>query len=496
MLLKRQFGLFVSICFVVGFIVGTGIFFLPGRILYETGGSITLGAISWLTGGFMIAPSVLMFGFLSTKYEKIHGFVDYSEAVVGEKYGYLAGWFFAVMYQPAGYAIIAWITSGFTATLVGMTSGGDGYFSFRFFITAFFMVMVFMMNYFAPKVPVKFNVVTTVLRLIPLVLMGTVGVVVAVFFPQSGLISSGFCESLEGSLRGDFTHPGNLAYALGEEGLSALWAYTATAPSVSNTPVYFGSNVVSVFAAISATAFAFNGWQAALAFNSEVVDSKRKFPLALLAGFGIVAVVYVLYFLGIGFAIGEDMHVLMAGGGANFAEGTRLAFGNVFGAWAARFLVFFMIISGLGILNACCLAMSRAMYSLGRRKKGPLSKRTVLLDSHTDVPNNSMVMAVGISFLWFAVIYANAFYFQNFAFSLPDFYNFAFFALIIPIFVFFAYRHRELSLVKRFLLPSLAVLGAAFMHTSYWIGSFVHALVYLCVFLVLGAVGVLLHKSN
>ena len=444
MILKRQHGLFVSTCFVVGFIVGTGIFFLPGRVLYEVGGSTSLGTLAWIIGGLMISPIVLMFGVMAAKFEKIHGFVDYSEALVGKKYGYLAGWFFAVMYQPAGYAIIAWITSGFTATLVGVS--GNDYLAFRFFVTAFFMVMTFMMNYFAPGLPVKFNVATTLARLLPLVAMGTVGVIIGVFFTDTGEASATY-EVLGGT---------------------------------------------SLFAAISATAFAFNGWQAALAFNSEVKDSKRKFPIALLGGFCVVALVYVFYFVGIASALGEDVGIIMAGGGANFAEGTRIAFENVFGAWAARFLIFFMIVSGLGILNACCLGMGRAMYSLGRRELGPVCNRTVLLDTDTNVPNNSMVMAVGISFLWYAVIYANTFVFQGFEFNLPDFYNFSFFALLIPIFVCFAIKSKEFGFYKRFLLPSFAVSGAGFMFASYWIGNYTGAVVYLLVFVALAAVGMLL----
>ena len=450
MVLKRQHGLFVSICFVVGFIVGTGIFFLPGRVLYEVGGSTALGTAAWIVGGLMISPIVLMFGLMAAKYEKIHGFVDYSEALVGKKYGYLAGWFFAVMYQPAGYAIIAWITSGFTATLVGISSSSNEYFAFRFFIAAFFMLMTFIMNYFAPAMPVKFNVATTVLRLIPLVAMGTVGVVAGFFFTGTG----------------------------------------------ESTAVHEVTGGTSLFAAISATAFAFNGWQAALAFNSEIKDSKRKFPIALLGGFGVVAVVYVLYFVGVATALGENIGIIMEGGGANFADGTRLAFENVFGAWAARLLVLFMIISGLGILNACCLGMSRAMYSLGRRGLGPISRRTVLLDADTNVPNNSMVMAVGISFLWYAVIFANNFVFQNFTFSLPDFYNFSFFGLLIPIFVCYAVKSKESAFISRFILPSLAIGGAGFMFASYWIGSLTHALVYLSVFVVLGIIGAFFYKTK
>ena len=395
----------------------------------------------------MIAPSVYMFSVFAGKYEKIHGFVDYSEVIVGKRYGYLAGWFFAVMYQPAGYAIIAWITSGFTATVAGMSRGEEIYLPFRFFISAFFMAMTFFMNYFAPKVPVKFNVVTTVARMIPLVLMGTVGVVVGLIIDSLHDVPAGAVELADGA-RG-----------------------------------------ASLFAAISATAFAFNGWQAALAFNSEVKDSKRKFPIALMLGFSAIIVVYVLYFIGIATASPAAVEQMMQGGGDNFAQGTHSAFRSVFGS-AGGVLVGFMIISGLGILNACCLGMSRAMYSLGRRGVGPMPERMAQLDEATNVPNNSMVMAVGIGFVWLFVIFASTSgWFGNFAFSLPDFYNFSFFALLVPIFICFAVRVRDIHPAKRFLFPMLAIGGAGFMFATYWMRSWVHAVVYTSTFVVLAVIG-------
>jgi len=458
--LKREHGLFVSICFVVGFIVGTGIFFLPGRVLYEVGGDTRLGVLAWIIGGVMISTCVYMFSVFAGRYEKIHGFVDYSEAIVGRKYGYLAGWFFAVMYQPAGYAIIAWITSGFTATLAGITNADAVYLPFRFFISAFFMGITFWMNYLAPKVPVKFNVVTTVARMIPLVAMGTVGLLIGI------IINDGS-------------------------------SYVPEIYSARGAPHMGGA---SLFAAISATAFAFNGWQAALAFNSEIKNSKKNFPIALLTGFGLVIIVYVLYFIGIVAASPDGGALMMQGGGGNFAGGTHNAFANVFGTAASNILVAFMITSGLGILNACCLGMSRAMYSLGRRNTGPMPKRMAELDSETNVPNNSMVMAVGISFLWLFVIFANtnwfAGWFGTFRFSLPDFYNFSFFALLIPLFVCFMIRQKELHWFKRFLAPILAIIGAGFMYATYWIGSPIHAIVYSATFLFLALVGAMFMKRE
>ena len=462
--LKRQHGLFVTVCFVVGFLVGTGIFFLPGRILYEVDGNITLGVAAWVIGGLMIAPCVFMFSRFAARYENMHGFVDYAEAIVGRRYGYLAGWFFAVMYQPAGYAIIAWITSGFTATLVGMTPGSAEYLPFRFFISAFFMAMTFVVNYLAPKVPVKFNVATTVARMIPLVLMGTVGVVIGLIINRSQ---------------------------------TPIYYMFAAPPEVIESLNLFGNarGYASLFAAISATAFAFNGWQAALAFNTEVKDSKRKFPIALMGGFGLVIVVYVLYFIGITNASQESTMLIMQGGGGNFAQGTRNAFEHIFGR-AGGWLVIFMIISGLGILNACCLGMSRAMYALAKRGTGPMQDRMGELDAKTNVPNNSMVMAVGIGYVWLFVIFANTMgWFGDFSFHLPDFYNYSFFGLLVPMFLLYAIREKGLHPVKRIIFPLIAMAGAVFMFTTYWLGSAQHATVYSISFILLALVGYIWYKD-
>jgi APA family basic amino acid/polyamine antiporter len=181
---------------------------------------------------------------------------------------------------------------------------------------------------------------------------------------------------------------------------------------------------------------------------------------------------------------------IMQGGGENFAHGTHDAFSNVFGSIGSRVLIVFMIISGLGILNGCCLSMSRAMYSLGRRGLGPLSDRTIELDQKTNVPNNAMVLTVGIGFLWLVVIFMNNMV-DWFSFAIPDFYNFSFFALMIPIFICFIIKQKRVPLLQRVVAPVLAIVGAGFMFSSYWIGNWEQASVYLSTFIILAAIGIL-----
>jgi len=455
-ILKRQYGLPVAICVVVGFIVGTGIFWRPGRVLYEAEGSIWIGVAAWVVGGLVIAACVYMFAVMAARHEKIHGMVDYAEAIVGEKYGYLAGWFFCVMYQTAGYAIIAWISASFTATLAGHTNVTNT--AFVFFLAAFYMAITFVMNFLAPKLPMRLNTFTVIARMIPLLLMGTVGVVAGFFF------GDGAAVALNGI--------GGIGEGMAD-------------------PSFLG--------AVFATVFAYNGWQAAVAFNSEINDSKRNLPIALMVGFFIVMVIYVLYFVGVTSA-GDPYHLMQSN-----QLGTRAAFANIFSPAASYIVLIFVIISGLGILNMCCMGMSRSLYALARRGRGPAPERIVTLDKDTNVPTNSMVVCVGLSFLWMMVIYGN----HNgwfgylggraFRFDLPDFYNMIFFVLLIPIFIGFLIKNRankEIGIFNRIIAPLLAAGGAGFMIYALISSSWVHAVVYSAVFILIGAVGFIFWRQR
>jgi len=448
-ILKRQYKFFVTICIVVGFVVGTGIFWRPGRVLYESDGDMWMGVLAWVVGGIMVATCVYMFSILAAKYEKVHGMVDYAEAIVGKKYGYLAGWFFAIMYQTAGYALIAWITATATATFAGHENVMDS--PFVFGMTAFYMVVTFVVNYIAPKLPMRFNVATTCLRVIPIILMGTVGIFIARF------------------TGGSVTQTEIIRPTVGE-GMA--------------NPSFMG--------AIFATVFAYNGWQAAVAFNSEVKDSKRNFPIALLVGFLFVIIIYVLYFIGV-VSAGDPYELMRVN-----QLGTRAAFANIFGQFAGRGIMIFVMISGLGILNMCCMGMSRGLYSLARRDVGPVPNEMVKLHPRTGAPAFSMTVCVCVSFIWLLVIFANRNGWfgtlggRTFMFDLADFYNMIFFMLLIPIFIGFLIRHCKDTTVhwfNRFIAPVLAASAAGFMIFALISSSWQHALIYFGVFVVLAVIG-------
>ena len=309
------------------------------------------------------------------------------------------------------------------------------------------------MNYFAPKLPMQLNSITTIARLIPLILIGTVGVVIASLTSNDSAIGATAIPNLG-------------------EGIA--------------TPSFMG--------AIFATVFAYNGWQAAVAFNSEVKDSKRNFPIALLCGFFVVMLIYILYFIGV--VTAGDSYELMR----HNQLGTRNAFANVFGDVASDIILVFVIISGLGILNMCCMGMSRSLYSLARRGVGPVPNKMIQLNPKTGIPQNSMIVCVCMSFLWMVVQYGN----QNgwfgtvnqrpFRFELPDFYNLIFFILLIPIFIGFLvknYKNQQIHWFNRLIAPTIATIGAGFMVYASVISSPIHAIVYMSAFILLTLIGMI-----
>ena len=83
--LNKKYGLLMAICMVIGIVIGSGVFFKAQEILIHTGGSVWLGALSFLIGGIVMIICALTFAKFASRYEKVNGIVDYSEFIVGKK---------------------------------------------------------------------------------------------------------------------------------------------------------------------------------------------------------------------------------------------------------------------------------------------------------------------------------------------------------------------------------------------------------------------------
>ena len=116
--MERRYGLFTAICMVVGIVIGSGVFFKAQTILQKTQGDMMLGIIAWIIGGCIMLVCVLAFSAMAQKYEKVNGIVDYAEAMVGPKYGYMIGWFMTTIYYPTLTMALAWLSARYTLVFI------------------------------------------------------------------------------------------------------------------------------------------------------------------------------------------------------------------------------------------------------------------------------------------------------------------------------------------------------------------------------------------
>ena len=412
--LEKRYGLLTAICMVVGIVIGSGVFFKAQSVLNHTGGNVPLGIIAWVVGGAVMILCALNFANLGTRYEKVNGLVDYAEATMGSRYAYLTGWFATVLYYPSMTSVLAWVSARYTLELFGSADIAGG---LCLALAGFYLCMSFAVNALAPRLAGKFQVSTTFLKLIPLVLMAVVGLIV-------GLSNGTTVE--------EFTAPIAASNGMGAGGM--------------------------VFVAAVATSFAYEGWIIATTINSELKDAKRNLPIALVIGCSIIIVVYIVYYIGLAGA--APVEALME-------SGANVAFLSVFGKVGGSVLYVFVVISCLGTLNGLMLANERGMYSLAVRNEGPKPEVMAEVSGTVNMPVNSAIIALVINSFWMFYFYGANLHavplFGVFSFDSSELPIITIYALYIPMFIRVIKIHGREGSWKNVLLPILGVASAVFM---------------------------------
>lgn len=436
--LKKKYGLMTAIAMVVGIVIGSGVFFKAEKILTATGGDLALGILSWIIGGLIMIICAYTFSIMATKYEYVNGLVDYADVTMGKKYGYYIGWFMATVYYPAITSVLAWVSARYTCVLLGFSIVGAE----CMIIAGFYLIASYAVNALSPVAAGKFQVSTTVIKLIPLLLMAVIGTI-------AGLTNGMTVEN--------FT--------------------TVVVPVEKST---------ALFTAVVASAFAYEGWIVATSINAELRDAKKNLPKALLFGTIIVIVVYILYYVGLagGISNAEMMQ--------NGEEGAKAAFTKIFSNVGGTLLFVFVVISCLGTLNGLMLGCTRGMYSLAARNVGPRPDIFKQVDSGTNMPANSSIFGLLLCSFWLLYFYGanlTESWFGPLSFDSSELPIVTLYAAYIPIFFRLMKNEKELSFGKRFFIPTLAILGSIFMVVA---AIFAHGIAvawYLLLFAIIMTIG-------
>lgn len=371
---KQSYSFATAISMVVGIVIGSGIFFKADDILSAVNGNIMLGV-----AGFLIVGLGVLFGALAISYytlqDKEHiGLIGYSRMALGKKFAYVVGWFSIAAYFPAFIVILAMVASIYLGVLLGIDSK-----LFVTIATALFLVASFTINIKSPKGGGKVQVIFTIAKIIPLLVIGIIG---TLFFTSPESLSTVSTNTLSGG---------------------------------------------KPFSALIAIAFAFDGWIVAANISSELKDSEKNLPRALAWGSVGIILIYCLYFFGITQIV--DPQQIVELGDAH----TEVAAQAILGPIGAKVITLFVVISVYGGLNGMTLAYLR----LPRLLVDVDLMKNIYGEDHQTMERGAIKFAICITICYFlfqqlldyGVIFANL---EN-AFdlsSLPIMINYIFYVVL------------------------------------------------------------------
>jgi len=462
--LKKKYGLFTAICMVVGIVIGSGIFFKAKDVLAAANGNALYSILAWIVSGLIMVAIATSFAVMATKYEKINGVVDYAEVTCGKTYAYYVGWFMSIIYYPAMTSVLAWVSARYTLVIFGYieaplfalgTVDNSSLNSPEVITLALlYLVLAYFLNTVAPRIAGKFQITSTVVKLVPIAFIALVGTVVGI---ANGTLISNF----------DFS-------------------------SVRVEDITANVQSTGLFPAICGTIFAYEGWVVATAINAEIKDSKKNLPIALSVGTLIIVAAYTLYNIGI-LGLADIVDVTN--------DGTIVAF-RFFGGAVAALINVLVVISCLGTLNGLMLGCCRGMYSLSARGEGIWPDTLSEVGKKTNMPHNACAFALLTCAVWFVYfIFAGGGFFDwefinEYGFDSSELPIITIYPLYVPILLIMMIKEKDLHPFKRFVLPSISIAGIGVIIAASIIKHKMDNLWYLIVFGIIMFLGYLVNLYN
>lgn len=318
-------------------VIGGGVFFKPQAVYEITGGAPGLGMIAWVLAGIMTITAGLTAAEVSAAIPKTGGMMVYIEEIYGKKLGFLTGWMQSVLFFPATIAAISVMFGQQAAILLGNES-------LVIPMTVGVILLIGILNTFGSKTSGAIQTVSTVCKLIPLVL----------------IIVFGF-------IKGGGDNP--IVQPLVAEGISPTGV--------------IGQLLVAIL-------FAYDGWINVGTLAGEMKDPGKDLPKAIVGGLSLVMAVYVVINL-------AYLWVLPANELAQYASPASAVATELFGPIGGKIITVGILISVFGCINGYLLTGPRIIYTLGQQKSIPVSFGKL---NKNDVPANATLLMAVLSALY------------------------------------------------------------------------------------------------
>ena len=335
--LQKNLGAAAALSTVVGMVIGGGVFFKPQAVYEITGGGPGLGMIAWVLAGIMTITAGLTAAEVSAAIPKTGGMMVYIEEIYGKKLGFLTGWMQSVLFFPATIAAISVMFGQQAAILLGNES-------LVIPMTVGVILLIGVLNTFGSKTSGAIQTVSTVCKLIPLVL----------------IIVFGF-------IKGGGDNP--IVQPLVAEGISPTGV--------------IGQLLVAIL-------FAYDGWINVGALAGEMKNPGKDLPKAIVGGLSLVMGVYVVINL-------AYLWVLPASELAKYTSPASAVAEVLFGSIGGKIINVGILVSVFGCINGYLLTGPRITYTLGKQKTIPVIFGKL---NKNDVPANATLLMAVLSALY------------------------------------------------------------------------------------------------
>ncbi|MDR3747709.1 MAG: amino acid permease [Acidobacteriota bacterium] len=316
--LSRDLGLSHASAIVIGTIIGSGIFLVPTEMMQAVG-SAWLVYLAWIVGGVLSFAGALTYAELGAMKPQAGGEYVYIRDAYGPLPGFLYAWTWFAIAKPAS---IATLTTGFVrilGTFPAFAFFNDAVVRSPFVITYGQFVaiaaaaLITGLNYIGIRRAGDFQVVCTLLK---------VAIILAVSVIAFGAASG-------------------------------TWHNFATTFSGAT------GGVAGFMAALVAALWAYDGWNDLNMVSGEIRNPGSTIPVALIAGVGAVAVLYMLTNAAV-------QYVLPAASIAASPRPASEATAVAVGAWGAAIVSAGMALSMLVALNGTVMSGARVPFAMAR----------------------------------------------------------------------------------------------------------------------------------
>jgi basic amino acid/polyamine antiporter, APA family len=408
--LSRDLGVSHASAIVVGTIIGSGIFLVPAEMMQAVG-SAWLVYLAWIIGGMLSLAGAITYAELGALKPQAGGEYVYIRDAYGPLPGFLYAWTWFAIAKPAS---IATLTTGFVrvlGTFPVLTFFNQDAVRSLFTISYGQLVaiaaasFITALNYIGIKRAGDFQVLFTLMKIAIIVAVALIG-----FTAPSGTWRN--FETCFSGARGGFA--GFMAALI-----AALWAY--------------------------------DGWNDLNMVSGEICDPGRNIPIALIAGVGVVAVLYMLTNAAVQYVLPAENIAISQ---RPASDATAVAVGT----WGAAIVSGGMALSMLVALNGTIMSGARVPFAMAR--DGYFFK--AMADVHPLFHTPSVALAVQLALSIILLLFAGSF---RQLFSLAIFAEWLFYMTATS--TVFVFRSRQPNAPRPYrtwgypFVPALFVAGAA-----------------------------------